>query len=88
MGWGIGVGVGPLYYSKRLGGRRRSGAGDAGGAAGCVLLFVLLVALILVIKYWVAAAILGVVLGVSWAMGRRRQRRASQPNSTSTGRPA
>jgi hypothetical protein len=76
MGWGIGVGVGPLYYSKRLGGKRRrgGGSGDPGGAAGCVLLFVLLVALILVIKYWVAVAIFGAILGASWLTSQRRQR--------------
>lgn len=63
MGFSLGVGVGPLRYSRRLGGRRRRGSGGGGGSHPILLLVV--IALI----FWVVSHILPVLIGVAVLLG-------------------
>jgi hypothetical protein len=67
MGWGIGVSAGPLYCSKRLGGRRRSSSDGSGWGAALVVLILLGLA----IKFWyVVVPAVAVMVGL-WLIGKR-----------------
>ena len=65
MGWGIGVGVGPLYWAKSLGGPRPGGSGGCGALLGLVILG-------LAIKYWYVVTL--VVICALWLAADRPTR--------------